>query len=365
MEEIAFAFFIADEVDAIEIPLLLHEDGYDEENHRRNVPKIPHFVENVVHLYSPSEFQSHFRLSKEHVEDLVNTLGPFYMNKQQTKVPLTNSILASLWTLSNQESYRGVADRFNITKSTVSTHLHDFCSLVITHLSHYISWPRGQALHISQSEFEKAGFPKTVCAVDGCHIPIVKPHCENPVAYINRKQFYSVILTGFCDSQRRFCHVSVGHPGSWHDSRAFRLSEVGRLLEEDPHSLVPEGMHIIGDSAYPLSLQLIKPYRDNGHLTVRQRHFNRKLNSARVVIEHAFGILKSKFRRLRCLHMKKVKNISSAVTACCILHNICLKSNDQIDEDQQADVMEDDPYPPEAHIHNDGSHHRDAICGRL
>jgi len=114
-------------------------------------------------------------------------------------------------------------------------------------------------------------------------------------------------------------------------------------------------MHIIGDSAYPLSLQLMKPYRDNGHLTVRQRHFHRKLNSARVVIEHAFGILKSKFRRLRCLHMKKVKNISSAVTACCILH----------EEDQQADVMEDDPYPPEAHIHNDASHHRDAICGRL
>ncbi|XP_042575727.1 protein ANTAGONIST OF LIKE HETEROCHROMATIN PROTEIN 1-like [Cyprinus carpio] len=403
MEEIAFAFFIADEVDAIEIPLLLHEDGYDEENHRRNVPKIPHFVENVVHLYSPSEFQSHFRLSRGHVEvcrqtkhhvrhmlspspmkihvsmfllydnyffflflmqDLINTLDPFYMNKQQTKVHLTNSILASLWTLSNQESYRGVADRFNITKSTVSTHLHEFCSLVITHLSHYISWPRGQALHISQLEFETAGFPKTVCAVDGCHIPIVKPHCENPVAYINRKQFYSVILTGFCDSQRRFCHVSVGHPGSWHDSRAFRLSEVGRLLKEDPHSLVPEGMHIIGDSAYPLSLQLMKPYRDNGHLTVRQRRFNRKLNSARVVIEHAFGILKSKFRRLRCLHMKKVKNISSAVTACCILHNICLKSSDQIEEDQQADVMEDDPYPPEAHIHNDASH-RDAICGRL
>ncbi|XP_051968809.1 uncharacterized protein LOC127633620 [Xyrauchen texanus] len=214
MEEIAFAFFIADEVDAIEIPLFLHEDGYDEENHRRNVPTIPHFVENVVHLYSPSEFQSHFRLSRGHVEDVINTLGPFYMNTQQTKVPLTNSILASLWTLSNQESYRGVADRFNITKSTVSTHLHDFCSLVITHLSHYISWPRGQALHISQLEFETAGFPKTVCAVDGCHIPMVKPHCENPVAYINRKQLYSVILTGFCDSQRRFCHVSVGHPGS-------------------------------------------------------------------------------------------------------------------------------------------------------
>ncbi|XP_051975158.1 uncharacterized protein LOC127637930 isoform X9 [Xyrauchen texanus] len=38
--------------------------------------------------------------------------------------------------------------------------------------------------------------------------------------------FYTKRITeGFCDSQRRFCHVSVGHPGSWHDSRAYRLSE--------------------------------------------------------------------------------------------------------------------------------------------
>ncbi|XP_051996321.1 uncharacterized protein LOC127653623 [Xyrauchen texanus] len=188
----------------------------------------------------------------------------------------------------------------------------------------------------------------------------LKYHCFYTKMVMMRR-----ITEGFCDSQRRFCHVSVGHPGSWHDSRAFRLSEVGRLLEEDPHSLVPEGMHIIGDSAYPHLFQLMKPYRDNGHLTVRQRWFNRKLNSACVVIERAFGILKSKFRRLRCLHMKKVKNISSTVTACCILHNICLKSSDHIEEDLQADDMEDDPYPPEAHIHNNASHHRDAICGSL
>lgn len=146
------------------------------------------------------------------MQDIINTLGPFYMNAQQTKIQLTNSILASLWTLSNQESYRGVADRFNITKSTVSTHLHEFCYLVITQLSHYICWPRGQALHMSQLGFETAGFPNTVCAVDGCRIQILKPRCENPVAYINRKQFYSIILTGFSDSQRRFCHCQCGSP---------------------------------------------------------------------------------------------------------------------------------------------------------
>ncbi|KAJ4927753.1 hypothetical protein JOQ06_015555 [Pogonophryne albipinna] len=81
-------------------------------------------------------------------KDVMTTIGPFYMNRQHSKVALQNSVLACLWTLSNQESYRG------------------------------------------------GGFLNTVCAVDGCHIPIVKPHCENPVAYLNRKLLYSVGILG-------------------------------------------------------------------------------------------------------------------------------------------------------------------------
>ncbi|KAM9462843.1 uncharacterized protein Hap1MRO34_016708 [Clarias gariepinus] len=250
----------------------------------------------------------------ENGADVITTLGPVYMNLQQSKLPVTQSVLFCFWTLANQESYRGVADRFNISKSTLAKHLHEFCCYVNTYMAHHISWARGQRLQMSKLKFDLAGFPNTVCAVDGCHIPIRRPHCDNPLAYLNRQQFYSVILTGFCDRERRFCHISVGHPGSWHDARAFRLTEVGQVLKEDPHSLVPQGMHIIGDFAYPLLPQLMRPYRDNGHLTTGQRHFNIKLNAACVVIEHAFGILKPKFRRLQCLHMQSILNIRFALT---------------------------------------------------
>ncbi|XP_051965445.1 uncharacterized protein LOC127631382 [Xyrauchen texanus] len=326
------------------------------------VPKIDNFVEDVVPLYSLSEFRGHFRLSKEQVEDVITTLGPVYMNLQQTKLPLTNSVLACIWTLANQESYRGVADRFNMSKSTLAKHLHEFCCNVNTYMAHHISWPRGQRLEMSKLGFDAAGFPNTVCAVDGCHIPILRPHCDNPLEYMNRKQFYSVNLTGFCDSQRRFCHISVGYPGSWHDARAFRFTEVCRVLEEDPHSLVPQGMHIIGDSAYPLLPQLMRPYRDNGHLSARQRYFNRKRNAACVVIEHAFGILKSKFRRLHCLQMRSISNISSAVSACCILHNLCLEPSDQVVV--VDDGVDDEPHPQPPH-NTKACHYRDQICGQI
>ncbi len=105
----------------------------------------------------------------------------------------------------------------------------------------------------------------------------------------------------------------------------------------------------------------MKPYRDNGHLTARQRRFNQRLNGARVAIEHAFGILKTKFRRLKCLHMKDVAKISATVTTCCILHNICLEPNDEF-EDEQG--LGDDPHPPQPN-NQDASHYRDMICAHI
>ncbi|KAG1955386.1 hypothetical protein F2P79_008478 [Pimephales promelas] len=69
-DHVVFAFFIADELEAIEIPLLLHEIEHNEQ--RKMVPKIDNFVEDVVPLYSPSEFRGHFRLTKEQVELLNN-----------------------------------------------------------------------------------------------------------------------------------------------------------------------------------------------------------------------------------------------------------------------------------------------------
>lgn len=64
---------------------------------------------------------------------------------------------------------------------------------------------------------------------------------HNATVYFNREQFYSIILTGFSDSEHCFCHGSTGHPGSWHDYRAFQNTCAAQLLEEDPHVL--EGMH--------------------------------------------------------------------------------------------------------------------------
>jgi hypothetical protein len=58
----------------------------------------------------------------------------------------------------------------------------------------------------------------------------------------------------------------VGWPGSTHDARVLRNSQI---YEDAEQGLAILGnKFIIGDGAYPLRRWLITPYRYNGHLTV-------------------------------------------------------------------------------------------------
>ncbi|RXG60428.1 hypothetical protein Avbf_11387 [Armadillidium vulgare] len=83
-----------------------------------------------------------------------------------------------------------------------------------------------------------------------------------------------------------------GDPGSYHDSRVWRRSSLGHRILENENGLTP--FHLIGDKTFPLNKSLIVPFRDNGHLTENQRIFNERHSTARMAIEHSFGLLKSR-----------------------------------------------------------------------
>ena len=78
---------------------------------------------------------------------------------------------------------------------------------------------------------------------------------------------------------------------------------------------------LIGDSAYPLSSWLMKPFAHNSNLTPSQRSFNYHLSRARILVENAFGRLKARWRRLMKRNDMNIDTIPCVVTACCILRN--------------------------------------------
>lgn len=141
---------------------------------------------------------------------------------------------------------------------------------------------------------------------------------------------YLFYLQLVCDHRAMITHCYAGYPGSVHDQRVFRLSEVSEFLNDQEK--FPEGSHIIGDAAYELSEHLITPFKNNGHLSRRQENFNYKHSVARVTVERCIGLLKARMRTLlHCLPMTREHMMAEYIVACCVLHNICMLRRDDID----------------------------------
>ena len=77
---------------------------------------------------------------------------------------------------------------------------------------------------------------------------------------------------------------------------------------------------------------LICPFKENGRLTTRQHRLTCVSSSQRQCVEQAIGHLKDRFRRLREIPMYSPKDICTLIVAACIMHNLCVKAHDNVDE---------------------------------
>lgn len=257
-------------------------------------------------------------------------------------MPILNSLLLTIWTLSNQESFRTIGDRFDLRKGHAHKIFIRICQLLTSKIKNYIKWPTGQDAIKTVSHFnnfrQEKSFPNVIGCVDGTHILIPGPTNDN--SYYNRKGTHSILLQGICNARQEFTNVYCGWPGSTHDSRMWQHSEIYRRLDDNMHEVIPPNTYLLGDSAYPLRKFLMVPFRDNGHLTSRQKLFNRTLSSTRVVIENAFGRLKGLFRRLKYLNIINLEYSKYIILSSCILHNISIRDNtvcDDLDDNEMLD----------------------------
>ena len=243
------------------------------------------YYENTVPAYLPDTFKRFFRMERSTTETLSQcpeiTARDFAGGRPE--VPLDKKVLITLRYLGSKETVRDIGDRFNVTDSTVITCKRQIVSALANSLkTRFVKWPGQNELDGIAQAFDDMGnyhFPGILGAIDGCHIEIEAPS-ENPNAYYNRKQFHSIILQGVCNHELVFTSINVGWPGRVHDAKVFRNSKLfdsGFVKCQNGH------FHLVGDAAYPIKSWLMTPYRDNGHLSNRQRHFNTALSSKRQV----------------------------------------------------------------------------------
>jgi hypothetical protein len=140
------------------------------------------------------------------------------------------------------------------------------------------------------------------------------------------------------DHEMRFTNIHTGWPGCVHDARVLRNSSL--YAEAEAGHLIIHNHHIFADSAYPLKNWLITPFKNFGNLTPQQARFNKRHSSVRSTVERAFGHLKGRFRRLQNVPLHNSEDICKLIYAACILHNLCLLHEDDI---EAYILIEEDP----------------------
>ncbi len=149
--------------------------------------------------------------------------------------------------------------------------------------------------------------------------------------YVDRIGQTSVVFQAMCDASGIFTNVVGPWPGSVNDQRVMRNST---LFDRGwARTLLPNGMegYVIADSGYMLTPWCMTPYdrRGGAVVTADQRRFNFRFNKTRVVIEHAFGRLKGRFRcLLDRLHTTR-DYWTDMVMTCFTLHNFCHLQNEE------------------------------------
>lgn len=221
---------------------------------------------------------------------------------------------------------------------------------------------------------ERWGFPQFGGAIDGSHIPILRPG-EYHTDYFNRKGWYSIILQALVDCHYCFTDIYVGWPGRVHDARVFKNSP---LLEKAQRGTLFPNMNrvingrdipvlVLGDPAYPLMNWLMKPFPDNGQLRPEKSNFNYRLSRARMVVENAFGRLKGRWRILLKRIDCDLQIVPQLISACCVLHNLCERSGDVFNPEWLEEQEEDEqPVADEINVNfGDGKDIRDALVAYL
>ena len=207
----------------------------------------------------------------------------------------------------------------------------------------FVCLPRNSAEWKQELESfrDKWEFP-CVGALDGFHV-YVSTKLKN---YFNFKKRYSVSSLGFTASNKRFLWAAVGALGSTHDSRLLKSCDLFADIQQGrifPSSVLRTREYgdilftTVGDSAFPRYTWLMKPYSESTR-DPRKRYLNKRLCLARVVSEHAYGMLKGRWRILYKKTECKLKNIRQVIMACIALHNICIAREDPCSPRWRLDI---------------------------
>ena len=268
-----------------------------------------HALISEMRLADHQCFYRYFHITPERFAHLLSLVGPS-ITRQSTNfresIPADERLAITLLYLVTGDSMQTISFSYRAGHSTVCGIIDSVCDALWDVLS-----PEYLRRLPSQEEWKKVseGFenvwnlPHCMGAIDGKHIVIQAPTNSGSTFY-NYKGTFSIVLLAVCDANYCFILLDIGDSGRHSDGGVLSNSAFGQAMESgclslpDPEPLPgqtsPVPYFFVGDSAFPLRTDLLRPYPGR-FLSEGRRIFNYRLSRARRIIETPLEFLRQSF----------------------------------------------------------------------
>ncbi|XP_038680925.1 protein ALP1-like [Tripterygium wilfordii] len=255
---------------------------------------------------------------------------------------LPDQVAVALRRLSSGDSLAAVGDSLGLNHSTVAQVTWRFVVAMQEKGHWHLQWPSTEAKMTEiKSNFEKKlGLPNCCGVIDTTHI-LMSLSTLDPASekWLDHEKNHSMLLQAIVDHSMRFLDIVTGWPGQLEEWAVFESSGFCKLCNEGERLNgkkleLSEGLEIgeylIGDAAYRLLPFLVTPYQ-KGKLPVLKAELNKRLSAAQMAAQMALAKLKEMWRIIGSVLWRPDKNkLPRIIHVCCILHNIIIDMEDEM-----------------------------------
>ncbi|KAL8129895.1 hypothetical protein V2J09_019050 [Rumex salicifolius] len=308
-------------------------------------------------------FESIFKLSKKTFQyicslvedDFISKPGNFSFSNGKP-MTLNDHVAVALRRLSSGDSLLNVGETFGLNQSTVSQVTWRFVEVMEEKALHHLKWPENEPeMSEIKAKFKKVrGLPNCCGAIETTHIlmclPIADPTTK---VWCDHERNHSMVLQAVVDPDMRFRDIVTGWPGKISDSlvlknsNLFKLCEKGKRLNGKTQEIL-EGQelreYIVGDPGFPLLPWLLTPYQEKDLPEVKAE-FNKRHFATRMVALRALNRLKETWKIIQGVMWRPDKHrLPSIILVCCLLHNIVIDMEDDVQDEVSLSHLHDSGY---------------------
>ncbi|XP_008188654.1 uncharacterized protein LOC103310940 [Acyrthosiphon pisum] len=134
--------------------------------------------------------------------------------------------------LSTGISFRNLSFSMRMGACTISKIVHEVCLVIWEEFVHdFMPVPTKQLWEkVAKDYYNRWGFPNCIGSLDGKHCQIKCPK-NSGSSYFNYLKYFSLVLQGVADADKKFLTVEVGARGKQSDGGTFASSALLHLMD--------------------------------------------------------------------------------------------------------------------------------------